>query len=221
MTFQTKLLDLIETRHMLKHPFYKAWTCGELTRENLGHYAVQYFPHVEAFPRFVSSIHSQSENADARKILFQNLSEEEGNGGTESHPELWLRFAEGLGVSRAKVMESEKSPQAVKLKQLYLDLCRSSYAEGLGALTAYEMQIPKVAEAKIDGLERFYGISDARTLAFFEIHKTADQFHSDSCMKLLSSLSEPEKALALKSAEKALNALWDFLTEVHTDVLAA
>jgi pyrroloquinoline-quinone synthase len=216
MTFQAKLQALVESRHMLKHPFYQAWTHGELSKEELGHYAVQYFPHVEAFPRFVSSIHSQCEDAKSRQILFQNLSEEEGGGGTESHPELWLRFAEGLGVERSTVIESAKGPQATKLKELYMELCRSSYAEGLGALTAYEMQIPNVAEAKIDGLQKFYGITDERTLAFFETHKMADKFHSESCIELLASLSESEQELALKSAEKALNSLWAFLSEVHT-----
>jgi pyrroloquinoline-quinone synthase len=221
MTFQEKLLNLIEERHLLKHPFYQAWTHGELSQQTLGHYAVQYFPHVEAFPRFVSSIHGLCEDAASRRVLFQNLSEEEGASVSESHPEHWLNFAKGLGVERSTVIESAKRPQALKLKELYLELCRSSYAEGLGALVAYEMQIPRVAEAKIDGLQKFYGISDERTLAFFEIHKTADKFHSESCLKLLESLSEPEQAKALKSAEIALNALWDFLSEVHTDTTQA
>jgi pyrroloquinoline-quinone synthase len=220
MTFQAKLLQLVEERHLLKHPFYLAWTMGELSKENLGHYAIQYFPHVEAFPRFVSSIHGLCEDAASRRVLFENLSEEEGSRESESHPALWLDFAQGLGVDRSRVYETEKKAQAVKLKDLYLELCRSSYAEGLGALTAYEMQIPQVAEAKIDGLKRFYGITDAQTLAFFEIHKQADQFHSESCMKLLESLSEPEQERALKSASRALNALWDFLSEVYSECLS-
>lgn len=221
MTFREKLLSLIEDRHLLKHPFYQAWTNGELSKETLGHYAIQYYPHVESFPRFVSSIHSLCENAASRRILFQNLSEEEGRSEAESHPELWLKFAEGLGVERSKAIESEKDSQSLRLKELYLELCRSSYAEGLGALTAYEMQIPGVSEAKIDGLQRFYGINDEQTLAFFDVHKTADRFHSEACMSLLESLSEPEQAKALESAEKALSALWDFLSEVHSVKTAA
>jgi pyrroloquinoline-quinone synthase len=220
MSFQTQFRALVEERHLLKHPFYQAWTNGELSREALGHYAVQYFPHVEAFPRFVSSVHSQCEDSAARRSLFQNLSEEEGSSEAKSHPELWLDFAQGLGVGRSEVRNAEKKSQSVKLRDVYLSLCRSSYAEGLGALTAYEMQIPQVADVKIDGLKKFYGITDEQTLAFFEIHKEADRFHSESCMKLLESLSESEQKVALTAAGKALQSLWDFLTEIHQEHLA-
>jgi pyrroloquinoline-quinone synthase len=216
MNFQTELDRLLEKRHLLKHPFYLAWTHGQLTQAELGHYAVQYFPHVEAFPRFVSSVHSMCEDTQSRRELFRNLSEEEGASSAQSHPELWLNFARGLGVEREQVIDSSKGEQANHLKALYFELCRSSYAEGLGALTAYEMQVSEIAELKIDGLKKFYGITEASALEFFEIHKTADKFHSEACMKLVNSLNEGEKALALKSAEKAMDGLWDFLTEVYS-----
>ncbi len=35
---------------LLRHPFYKAWAAGELTREDLQEYAREYYHHVEAFP---------------------------------------------------------------------------------------------------------------------------------------------------------------------------
>ena len=45
-------LDLmIAERSLLKHPFYQAWTAGTLSIERLQNYAVQYYPHVAAFPR--------------------------------------------------------------------------------------------------------------------------------------------------------------------------
>ena len=38
-------------RAMLKHPFYQAWTEGQLPIDTLRAYARQYFHNVEAFPR--------------------------------------------------------------------------------------------------------------------------------------------------------------------------
>ena len=35
---------------LLCHPFYKAWSEGQLTREDLREYALDYYEHVRAFP---------------------------------------------------------------------------------------------------------------------------------------------------------------------------
>jgi pyrroloquinoline-quinone synthase len=215
MTTHTQLLEAIADRNLSKHPFYQAWMKGELTQEQLGHYAVQYYPHVSAFPRFVSSVHALCENQRARKLLFTNLSEEEGAVSGDDHPELWLRFAEGLGVDRAATKSGPYGKKARELVDVFFSLCRDSYASGLGALTAYEIQVPEIADLKIDGLKRFYQIEDARTIAFFDVHRTADRFHSDACIELLEALPEAEKQKAHAAAQTAANALWDFLTEVY------
>ena len=55
MTISREIVSRIEARPMLAHPFYQAWTKGELSRESLVEYARQYFRHVDAFPRYVSA----------------------------------------------------------------------------------------------------------------------------------------------------------------------
>ncbi len=35
---------------LLCHPFYKAWVAGDLTRDDLREYALDYYHHVAAFP---------------------------------------------------------------------------------------------------------------------------------------------------------------------------
>src|SRR5439155_20979030 len=68
----------VADRAMLKHPFYQAWTEGRLTLETLRAYARQYFHHVEAFPRAVSAVHSICPDRNGRRMLAENLAEEEG-----------------------------------------------------------------------------------------------------------------------------------------------
>ena len=89
-------------------------------------YARTYFAHVLAFPRYVSGVHSQCEDLNARKALLDNLVDEES--GDEHHPELWLRFAEGLGESREAV-EDTRDAATEKLIDTFLGAIRSSYAE--------------------------------------------------------------------------------------------
>ena len=93
--------DKIEKYHLLNHSFYKAWNAGELNRSVIQEYAAQYFKHVSAFPRYLSSIHSNCDDISVRQELLENLIDEER--GEENHPELWLRFAEGMGKKRKDV----------------------------------------------------------------------------------------------------------------------
>src|SRR5438445_12930830 len=96
---RTDALDeIIEERHLLKQPFCRAWTEGRLSMDALRGYAGQYYKHVAAFPTYLSAIHSHTKDLPTRQYLLENLIDEER--GDENHPELWLRFAEGLGVKR-------------------------------------------------------------------------------------------------------------------------
>ena len=88
-------IDIAE-KHLLKHPFYLAWTRGELSKEALTDYARQYYHHVAAFPTYLSAVHAKCDDQATRKQILSNLIDEEG--GSPNHPELWVKFAEGLGV---------------------------------------------------------------------------------------------------------------------------
>ena len=99
--------SMVFERSLLKHPFYQAWTAGTLSLERLQNYAVEYYPHVAAFPRYLSAIHSRCADIVTRQALLENLIEEER--GVKNHPELWLRFAEAIGVPRERVLDSTTS----------------------------------------------------------------------------------------------------------------
>ena len=176
---------------MLKHPFYQAWTEGRLPLDTLRDYARQYFHHVEAFPRAVSAVHSACPDRDGRRMLAENLAEEEGiEAGKQDHATLWLMFACGLGESEEAVRAQQLNPETQALIDTFRKLSRRSYAPGLGALYAYESQFPGVASAKIEGLIDRYGIGDEETLRFFRVHESADVEHSAVCRALLDRLPE-------------------------------
>ena len=96
----------IAAKHLLTHPFYLAWTRGELSVAALADYARQYYHHVAAFPTYLSAVHARCDDQPTRKQLLDNLVDEEA--GSPNHPELWLQFAEGLGVSKEDVQASRK-----------------------------------------------------------------------------------------------------------------
>lgn len=216
MTVSAAIDSKVAERAMLKHPFYEAWTEGRLPINTLRAYARQYFHHVEAFPRAVSAVHSACENRDGRRMLAENLAEEEGlEAGKQDHATLWLMFASGLGESEDAVRAQQLNPETEALIATFRKLSRRSYASGLGALYAYESQFPAVAAAKIEGLIDRYGIEDEETLRFFRVHESADVEHSSVCRALLDRLPENEREEAIAAGEELAGALWNFLSGVE------
>ena len=216
LSTSSRIDSKVAERAMLKHPFYQAWTEGRLPLETLRGYARQYFHHVEAFPRAVSAVHSSCPDRDGRRMLAENLAEEEGiEAGKQDHATLWLMFAAGLGESEAGVRAEMLNPETEGLIETFRRLSRQSYAAGLGALYAYESQFPNVASAKIEGLVDRYGIRDEETLRFFRVHESADVEHSSVCRALLDSLPEAEQAEAVAAGEELAGALWNFLSGVE------
>lgn len=201
---------------MLSHPFYQAWTEGRLSLDTLRSYARQYFHHVEAFPQAVSAVHSACPDRDGRRMLAENLAEEEGvEAGKQDHATLWLMFACGLGEDEGSIRDQQLNPETQALIDTFRRLSRQSYAAGLGALYAYESQFPGVATAKIEGLVDRYGIADEETLRFFRVHATADVEHSAVCRDLLDRLPQAERAEAIAAGEELAGALWNFLSGVE------
>ena len=210
-------LDAAIAKHaMLSHPFYQLWNEGKLTPAILAQYAQQYFAQVKAFPTYVSAVHSHCPDLTVRQQLLENLIEEER--GTHNHPELWLRFAEGLGVSREAVTEAELLPHTVESVTQLSQLAQSAnYVEGMAALYAYESQIPEVAKTKRQGLKAFYGITDDRTVSFFSVHEQADVAHREVEREVLAAacVTPEQQATVIAAAEAGAKALWHFLDGVH------
>ncbi len=204
----------IAEKHLLKHPFYLAWTRGELSEEALADYAKQYYHHVAAFPTYLSAVHAKCDDQETRKQLLDNLIDEEG--GSPNHPDLWLKFAEGLGVSNVKIRNTQKQPETKNLIDTFRSVCRDgSTAEGLAALYAYESQIPAICESKIDGLKKHYGFTNPEHYRYFSVHIEADCEHSAAEREMLSASINNHNFESVKaSANRVLNALWEMLSGV-------
>ena len=211
--FIDRIDNMIEEKHLLNHSFYKAWSAGELPKETIREYAAQYFQHVSLFPRYLSSIHSNCEDIKTRQILLDNLIDEEK--GEENHPELWMRFAEGMGNSRQKINTTKPMKEVSDLVKTFKQLSKSEkYHIGLAALYCYESMQPEISETKKDGLKKFYGIKDENTLKFFTVHMNADKWHREVVRNLIKELSntKDKQDEILRSVEAALDSLNNFLT---------
>ncbi len=203
----SRLNEIISEYHLLKHMFYQAWSRGELSREILQRYAAQYYNQVQSFPRFISRVHTNCPEIEARKVLLDNLVDEEIHG--TDHPALWMQFANGMGASREAVLNDMPLPETTAMVNTFYDLAQRDWRDGLCALYAYECQVPEVSASKIDGLKKFYGVNDERTLEFFTAHQAYDVEHSRQVAGLIEKYVEPVRAEA--ATREAAIALWGFL----------
>jgi pyrroloquinoline-quinone synthase len=204
----------IAEKHLLKHPFYLAWMRGELSKDALTDYAKQYYHHVAAFPTYLSAVHSKCDDQPTRKQILSNLIDEEA--GSPNHPELWVKFAEGLGVQDVDLSKTEKQPETKTLVDTFRSVCGDgSTAEGLAALYAYESQIPSICESKIEGLKRHYGFKNPEHYEYFSVHIEADREHSAAERKMLSAkIGNHNIDQVRTSVGRVLDALWEMLSGV-------
>lgn len=214
--FWTDLQARIVKFDLLAHPFYQAWSTGQLSRDDLREYAAGYYPHVAAFPTYLSALHSRLPDGDLRRAVLRNLAEEEIVG--PAHSELWLDFAEGMGGQRQQVRQREPLDEVKELVNVFRSFAQQAgIAECLAALYAYESQVPRIAEAKRRGLEQHYA-ADARTVAYFRLHRTADLRHAEVWRRLLFEAVQENRGsapAAIAAAERACAALWRALDGIE------
>jgi pyrroloquinoline-quinone synthase len=202
---------MIQSRSILTHPFYVAWQRGELTREQLACYASFYYPHVAAFPGYLERARNRAANPLVRAELEDNLADELANPAP--HNELWLDFAEEFGVDRVALVAAHPRPAAAAVVETFNARTSADTAGALAALYAYESQQPEVAKQKIAGLRQHYGVTEAKSVAYFEVHAHADVRHSEgerqAIMQCLADGASQESVM--ESASKALDAYWGLL----------
>jgi pyrroloquinoline-quinone synthase len=228
--FFEQLEARIATYDLLRHPFYQAWSAGQLTRDDLRAYAEDYYHHVEAFPSYLAAFALRLNEGELRRAVLANMCDEKGKedrSGKDAvpHSDLWLDFAEGMGSTR-NLGAHAPIPEIRDLIEYFQFVANEGTpAEALAAFYAYESQVPRIANEKNRGLREMYGADD-NTRAYFTLHATADVYHSRVWRNQLEKrITENPVAAdgALEAAENAARRLWRALDgmEARRTALAA
>jgi pyrroloquinoline-quinone synthase len=229
--FFEQLEASIGSYDLLCHPFYRAWTAGELKRDDLREYARQYYHHVEAFPSYLDELAVRLDEGDLRRAVLANMCDEKGAAGgsgkesvphSEPHSELWLDFAEGMGSRRDMCGHLPAAEVAELMTHFHRVASEGTPEEALAAFYVYESQVPRVAKEKERGLRQMYGADD-KTCRYFALHATADVYHSNVWRQQLENRIEahPETAqAALDTAEDTARMLWQALDGIEAARMA-
>ncbi|HUO17146.1 MAG TPA: iron-containing redox enzyme family protein [Verrucomicrobiae bacterium] len=225
--FLQQLESRIAKYDLLCHPFYRAWSAGELTREELRDYAQHYYHHVDAFPSYLAELALRLENGELRRAVLANMCDEKGveeRSGRESvpHSELWLDFVEGMGSSRNLEWHTPLPEMRQLIRHFHRVAGEGTPEEALAAFYAYESQVPRIAKEKERGLRENYG-ADPKTCGYFTLHSEADAYHSNVWRKQLEeriAMNPSTADAALDAAENAARMLWKALDGIEARRIA-
>lgn len=206
----------IRKKHLSKHKFYEMWNEGKVSMDALRGYAQQYFMFVSEFPKLVSRVHSNTPNEADRLLILENLNEEENP--KLPHSELWLRFAEGLGIKR-NGMDVMPLAETKFLITEMKKLASEDFLEGSASILAYESQISEIAKLKMDGLKKHYNMKSKRALEFFRVHGKVDIEHQKTWKKIIgkNAKTKSQKLRVRRALDKSLNAMWIMLDGVYRE----
>ena len=208
--------QLIAQYHLLKHPFYQAWTEGTLSRETLALYAEQYYQHVRAFPKNLTRLAARCDGP-LEDLVAENLAEE--LDPLAPHPQLWRQFAAAVGADDARLDAAQPLPGIAELLTAFRDISeRGSLPQAVAAFYAYEAQVPEISGEKIAGLREFYGVEKPAALAYFAVHQEADVRHREAWRNWLAQETAGlDQAEITAGAERVLKALWGALDAVYPE----
>jgi pyrroloquinoline-quinone synthase len=165
-----------------RHPLWLRIAEGRLPRPALRPFVIQFFLQVREFPRAVSALHSSCPDTQQRIELAESLYEEETgriSGCNVSHPELFIRFGEGVDVPRDAMVNGAPLPTTAALIDWFERSTREyAFIEGAAATNlAAEGQVPGTFGPFARALEHHYGCTPAQ-VAFWDVHEQADREHS-------------------------------------------
>jgi pyrroloquinoline-quinone synthase len=196
--------DILSTRRLLAHPFYRRWEAGSLDRAELATYAGQYRHFEAALPVVLERIAAGLPAGRARDLVEANLADE--RAVPAPHLTLFDAFAAAVDAPVAAM-----TPATESLVDLYGALADASPVSALAAVAAYEVQAPAVAASKADGLRRRYGLDDDGT-RFWDVHAGIDESHGDWMLEALASLAAgPDDVVGPATA--GADAWWAFLDD--------
>jgi pyrroloquinoline-quinone synthase len=196
-----------ERWNVLRHPFYRRWSAGELSREELAHYSGQYRHAVRA----IAAV------SEAAAEVAPELPELRRHAVSESdHVALWDRFVETAGgcAADAPTPETEECVRAWSDSPA-VDAGNGDLLARLVRLYAIESGQPEISRIKRQGLVDRYGFTDGPGTAYFRLHERLDTEHAAQARQLIEELAaqSDENELAA-GAEAALRANWRLLDGV-------
>ena len=191
MNLFERLEAVADRWNVLRHPFYRRWECGQLTREELSYYAGEYRHAVVALSELAATASDPGHAAEE-----------------EAHVSLWDDFAGALDADLERAPRAETAACVQAWSGIGL--------EGAAALYVIESAQPEISSTKLDGLVRWYGFEpNSKGTRYFELHSERDHEHAELSRRVLERALPEDEDAVVAAAERALRGNWKLLDGVE------
>jgi pyrroloquinoline-quinone synthase len=206
-----RLETVRERWNVLDHPFYRRWSAGELSRDELAFYAGEYRHAVSALAEAFGdaargAVPEQGFDPSVRAELEEHAAEE------AEHVPLWQEFERAMGgdPGRAPRPETEECVRAWTSGEDTL--------ERLVATWVVESGQPEIAQTKLAGLIEHYGMDEGPATEYFRLHSELDFEHAEHTRELIEEhLADVDLERLLVVAERVLKGNWELLDGVERE----
>lgn len=187
--FFAKLEAARQPKHGGGHVFSRAWAAGELSRAQLGEWALQHFYYIDPIPQQFALLYSRLPDLDARQHLLDNLlGEEMPQAPGKRHPDLLRKFARACGVGDERIFDAEQNGEVLATTRAMrawiweLAGIRTLAEACSGIMVALEGQLPTLYPKYVDAMRKM-GFSED-DLEFFHVHIAGDTEHAHVGLEL-------------------------------------
>jgi pyrroloquinoline-quinone synthase len=224
--FQEQLLDVMAQKHHWAWPYFSGPT---MTKAQLKiHFQQEYAVYVRDFPVFLARIHGKNPPLEVRRMLAENIYEEDTGMLSLgiSHPELFMKMMKGLGFRPGQFGKIELLP-ATRRYRAWLDKVTNeqNWVIGAAVLTIFvegsvndrkelassaQSKTPQKIQRKLKThpLVQYHGAS-ARDMDLFRAHQMVEAGHRhDACARVVQHAStRSHQTKILTAVQKTLD-LW-------------
>jgi pyrroloquinoline quinone (PQQ) biosynthesis protein C len=182
--FLEELQQLVANKHSQNHPLFGMIERGELSPAQMRGFAKQFyllFP--KPFPKPIAAMFARSpEDSELERMWMENLMEEAvgGDTGTAGHKELYIRFAEAMGIPRDELEATLPLPEASALLHWReLMMTQRSWME---LYASQGMALEGTASGRmhrvVAGLVDYYGFErESKEIEYWTVHMAVDEEH--------------------------------------------
>jgi len=218
-----KFLEELEKKmlnhEVFNHVFLKKLASGSYTQEGVIFVLKQFGKIVMPFTAAICKLMGNAPDIKSRFMLMDNLYEEMGhNNLNESHPILYLKMLDSIGITQAML---EQTPTISSIRVLnntiYDAVANKHFAIGCACLGyGGELTIPNNFPYLVNGIKKSFGSNI--NMDFWERHGERDQEHSDDatvvlCMNTTEN-QHSEIDEAVKDSLSIRATIWDELEKI-------
>jgi pyrroloquinoline-quinone synthase len=174
------------SRYHDAHPVHVRMHEGTLTRDQLQQWVLNRYYYQTRIPIKDALILAKSEDPAFRRAWIRRIHDHDGEKPGEGGLELWLRLAEGVGLSRAEVQSLDSVLPGVKFAcDAYVALVRERSLVEAVASSLTEFFAPDLMSRRILAWQEHYPWVDAEMLAYFRSRVPRAQRDSEEAIEFV------------------------------------